>query len=82
MTWKWKYYYYFEKSPAYWCYEHVAFLFNKLMVPQGTKFFVLMRDPIKRTFSYWSHQTQIHHLSGNWQQYINGGLNNDNIKGR
>ena len=80
MTWKWKYYYYFEKSPAYWCYEHVAFLFNKIMVPMGTKFFVLMRDPIKRTFSYWSHQTQIRHLNGPWNKYIENGLNDENIK--
>ena len=80
LTWKWKYYYYFEKTPAYWCYDHVAFIFNKMLVPQGTKFFVLARDPIKRTFSYWSHQTQIGHLRGKWEGYINEGLNIPSIK--
>eukprot|EP01084_Bolivina_argentea_P139294 245062_1 len=80
LSWHWKYYYYFEKSPAYWCYEHVAYLFNKLLVPQGTKFFILMRDPIKRTFSYWSHQTGIGHLHGKWPQFITNSLQNKQLQ--
>eukprot|EP01083_Nonionella_stella_P084466 233833_1 len=81
-TWRWKYYYYFEKSPAYWCYEHVAYLFHKLLVPQGTKFFVLLRDPLKRTFSYWSHQTQIGHLrhGGSWPNFIQNSLHNVHLQ--
>lgn len=80
LTWQWKFYYYFEKSPAYWCYEHVAFLFNKLMVPQGTKFFALLRDPIKRTYSYWSHQFGIKNIRDSWVQYVHDGMNDKHIR--
>ena len=80
LSWRWRYYYYFEKSPAYWCYEHVAYLFGQLLAPQGTKFFVMARDPIKRSFSYYSHQTQIGRWRGNWDKYINEGLNDQHIQ--
>jgi len=80
LSWRWKFYYYFEKSPAYWCFEHVAYLFGQLLAPQGTKLFVMARDPIKRLFSYYSHQSQISRYRGNWNKYITDGLQDSNIQ--
>jgi len=55
-------YFYFEKSPSYWNYPHVAFLFSRFLVSQNTKLLILLRSPKRRTHSYFVLQSLLNRL--------------------
>eukprot|EP01084_Bolivina_argentea_P048749 89767_1 len=79
-TIKYKYYYYFEKSPAYWYYEHMAFLF-KHFLPYNTKYVILLRNPFKRMYSYFILQYLLNRvITIDFNDFIQQSLNNKYIQ--
>ena len=77
-----RFYYYFEKSPAYWYYEHVAFVFKHFLIPlENTKFVILLRNPLKRLFSYFVLQYSLHQIiTIDFEDFIEQSLNNKYIQ--
>ena len=78
-----KHYYYFEKSPAYWYYPHIAMIFKYFLIPtQNTKFVILLRNPLKRIYSYFILQFRLHRININngFHEFIEQSMSNKYIK--